>query len=145
MQMNRQCGDCTKCCEGHLVGEALGKSFFKSKPCHFVAIGNGCTVYEERPKNPCASYKCEWLINPEIPEYMKPNLINTIIEKRKTKSGIEYLNVVEAGAVLKAGVLSNLLLHALGNRINIAWEVEGGKNWIGSEKFLEEMDKAHTV
>ena len=143
--MKRQCGDCTKCCEGNLLGEALGKTFFRSKPCHFVAIGQGCTVYAQRPKEPCVTYKCEWLTNPDIPEWMKPNLINTIIDKRKTKSGIEYLNVIEAGAVLKAGVLSNLLLYALGNRINIAWEVEGGKNWIGSQEFLEEMNVIQTI
>ena len=115
------------------MGEALGKTFFKSKPCHFVEIGVGCTVYAKRPKDPCVTYKCQWLVNPDIPEYMKPNLINTIIDKRKTKSGIEYLNVLEAGATLDAGVLSNLLMHALGNKINIAWEIKGGKNWIGSE------------
>lgn len=141
--MKRDCGDCTKCCEGYLSGEALGKTFFRSKPCHFVAIGQGCTVYAQRPKNPCVSYKCEWLTNLDIPEWMKPNLINTIIDKRKTPSGIEYINIVEAGAVLKAGVLSNLLLYALGNKLNIAWEVEGGKNWIGSEEFLEDMNKTN--
>lgn len=141
--MKRDCGDCTKCCEGYLSGEVLGKTFFRSKPCHFVAIGQGCTVYAQRPKNPCVSYKCEWLTNLDIPEWMKPNLINTIIDKRKTPSGIEYINIVEAGAVLKAGVLSNLLLYALGNKLNIAWEVEGGKNWIGSEEFLEDMNKTN--
>jgi hypothetical protein len=76
---------------------------------------------------------------------MKPNLINTIIDKRKTKSGIEYLNVVEAGETLKAGVLSNLLLYALGNGLNLLWEVEGGKNWIGSEEFLKDMSKIDEV
>lgn len=138
--MNRECGDCTKCCEGHLSGEALGKTFFRSKPCHFVAIGQGCTVYEQRPTNPCAAYKCEWLTNPDIPEWMKPNLINTIIDKRKTKSGIEYLNILEAGDVLKAKVLSNLVVYSLSNNINIVYEIEGGKNWIGSPEFLKEFN-----
>ena len=141
--MKRQCGDCTKCCEGNLSGEALGKTFFRSKPCHFVAIGQGCTVYAQRPKDPCVTYKCEWLTNPDIPEWMKPNLINTIIDKRKTKSGIEYMNVIEAGGKLEARVLSNLILYVLSNRINIAWEVEGGKNWVGSEEFLQDMNEAN--
>lgn len=143
--MSRQCGDCTKCCEGYLVGEALGKTFFRGKPCHFVAIGTGCTVYAKRPKDPCVTYKCQWLVNSDIPEYMKPSLIDTIIDKRKTKSGIEYLNVIEAGTTLSAGVLSNLLMYALGNKINISWEIEGGKNWIGSEEFLQDMNEATTV
>jgi len=145
IKLDRECGTCTKCCEGHLNGTALGKNFFRSKPCHFVSIGQGCTVYEQRPENPCITYKCQWLVNSDIPEYMKPNLINTIIDKRKTKSGIEYLNVVEAGETLKAGVLSNLLLYALGNGLNLLWEVEGGKNWIGSEEFLKDMSKIDEV
>ena len=139
--MQRKCEDCTKCCEGSLSGEALGKTFSRGRPCHFVAIGSGCTVYAQRPKDPCATYKCEWLTNPELPEWMKPSLVDTIVDKRKTSSGIEYLNVIEAGSVLTARVLSNLLLYALSNSINIAWEVEGGKNWIGSQEFLEDMGK----
>jgi hypothetical protein len=141
--MSRECGTCTKCCEGYLTASVFGKNFFKGKPCHFVSIGQGCTVYEQRPKDPCAIYKCEWLTNPDIPEWMKPNLINTIIDKRKTKSGIEYLNVMEAGATLEAKVLSNLIVHCLSNRINISWEVEGGRNWVGSEEFLQDMNEAN--
>lgn len=70
---------------------------------------------------------------------MKPNLINTIIDRRATKSGIEYLNVIEAGDVLKAGVLSNLIMYALSSNLNIAWEVEGARHWVGSENFLSDM------
>ena len=64
--MKRECGTCTKCCEGWLTGEALGHNFYPGKPCHFLAVNKGCTVYAKRPKDPCSSYKCAWLANEDI-------------------------------------------------------------------------------
>ena len=62
----RSCGSCTKCCEGWLSGEALGHKFYPGKPCHFIAIGKGCSVYAKRPQEPCVSYKCGWISNEAV-------------------------------------------------------------------------------
>lgn len=137
--MNRKCGDCTKCCEGYLLGEAKGKSFYKGKPCHFVAIGKGCTIYRERPVNPCASYKCAWLTDENLPEWFKPNEINAIVDVR-TVNNIQFLNVVEAGEKLKVEVLSWLIVYALSNGLNLHWTIDGGPNYLGSKEFLDAMN-----
>lgn len=138
--MKRGCESCTKCCEGYLSGEAKGKSFYPGKPCHFISIGKGCSIYTTRPNDPCAIFKCEWLINNEIPEWMKPNEINAIITTSKIKDKeIYYLNVVEAGEPLRSDVLTQLILYTLSNNLNFAWQINGGKNWIGSPEFLEAM------
>ncbi len=42
----RSCSDCTKCCEGSLSGEVFGKTFYSGKPCHFVKLNEGCSVYK---------------------------------------------------------------------------------------------------
>ena len=130
----RECGTCTKCCEGHLTGEALGHTFYGGKPCHFIAIGTGCTVYEKRPKDPCVSYKCGWLINPDIPEWMKPSDINAIIDMRQIDVH-QYLNLKEAGSPMQSRVLSWFFQYILKNGTNALWEVEGGKSWVGSPEF----------
>jgi hypothetical protein len=135
----RACGTCTKCCEGYLAGEALGHTFFQGKPCHFIAIGKGCSVYAKRPKDPCQSYKCEWLTNVNIPEWMKPNDIDAIIDMRKIE-GIEYLSIKEAGSPMQARVLSWIFQYALNNNLNIKWEIDGGINWVGSPDFIALMD-----
>lgn len=138
--MSRSCGDCTKCCEGYLTGSAHGKPFFPGRPCHFLTIGKGCTIYPKRPKDPCVNYACEWLANDEIPEWMKPNEINAIITKRKFKeSGIEYWDLIEAGETLRANVLSWLIMYALEKGMNFRWMINGGQHWIGSQEFLEAM------
>lgn len=136
--MKRSCGTCTKCCEGWLKGEALGYRFHQGKPCHFVSIGKGCTVYEKRPKDPCSTYTCSWLKNEEIPEWMKPSEINAILDFQIT-DGVEYMRVTEAGLVLDSRVLTWVIQYALSKNINLTWTVNGWKSWIGSTEFNELM------
>ena len=108
----RQCGSCTKCCEGYLEGSVLGHSFFPGKPCHFVTIGQGCTQYAKRPKDPCQVYKCSWVTDMELPEWMKPDKINAIVDVRDI-NGIAYLQVHETGGILRSDVLSWLIKYVL--------------------------------
>jgi hypothetical protein len=131
----RSCGTCTKCCEGYLPGSAHGITFYPGKPCHFVSIGKGCSSYANRPEDPCKTYKCSWISNDQIPEWMRPEYINAIIDER-TVEEIPYLNVKEAGSTLNAKVLTWLIQYAMSNNLNILWEVEGSKNTLGSSEFL---------
>lgn len=140
MDNKRTCGDCTKCCEGWLDGEALGYKFYQGKPCHFVSIGKGCTVYAKRPKDPCASYKCGWLLNTDIPEWMKPEQINAIISFKEVEK-IPYVILVEAGETLDSKVLSWLFKYVLEHNFNFVWQIAGGINWIGSPEFTEAFSK----
>jgi hypothetical protein len=134
----RTCGTCTKCCEGWLSGEALGHKFYGGKPCHFIAIGKGCTVYAQRPKDPCVSFKCGWLSNADIPEWFKPDEINAIIKFDEVK-GIPRITLIEAGGILESKVLSWFIQYALSKQLNFAWQINGGINWIGSPEFNQAM------
>ncbi len=136
----RSCGDCTKCCEGWLSGEALGHTFYPGKPCHFIAIGKGCTVYAKRPKEPCQTYKCAWLADEDIPEWMKPSEINAIFTHKEV-NGIPYLHLKEAGSELSSKVLSWAIVYCLSKGMNLYWEINGGPNYIGSTDFLKEIEK----
>ena len=142
--MKRECGSCTKCCEGTLIGEALGHSFFLGKPCHFVAIGKGCTVYAKRPQDPCVTYKCEWLVNPNIPEWLKPDAVNVIIDQREIE-GQTYLNLREAGATVSSKVLNWFIQYVLQNQLNAVWQVEGGNYWMGNAEFVKLQDSLQKV
>lgn len=133
----RTCGDCTKCCEGWLEGEALGHKFFSGRPCHFIAIGKGCTVYAKRPKDPCQTYKCAWLVDENIPEWMKPSEIDAIVDYRNTHNGIPYMSINEAGSILSSQVLTWAIQTALTNNLNLLWKINGGAHWIGSPEFIE--------
>jgi hypothetical protein len=142
VELKRNCGTCTKCCEGWLSGSALGHSFYTGKPCHFIAIGKGCSVYDKRPKDPCVVYNCGWLTNADLPEWMKPNEINAIIDFKKIKNtDIEYIRVVEAGETLRSDVLSWLISYSLLKRYNLYWTVNEANYWQGTTEFCEIASK----
>ncbi len=134
----RSCGTCTKCCEGWLTGEVLGHKFYGGKPCHFISIGKGCSVYAQRPKDPCVSFKCGWLASPDIPEWFKPDEINAIVKFDEVE-GIPRVTLIEAGEVLQSRVLNWFILYGLNNKLNFAWQVQGELHWIGSPEFNKVM------
>jgi len=132
---NRNCNGCTKCCDGWLSSNIYGYDMSIGKPCHFVK-SDGCSIYNERPQNPCKIFKCEWLINLEIPEWLYPKKSNVIITK-KYISNICYLDIIEAGKKLSVETLNWILLMSINNQINVLYQINGGKNWIGSKDFCE--------
>lgn len=129
----RTCDDCSKCCEGWLNGDAHGHVFYPGRPCHFFA--NGCSIYADRPAEPCRSYRCAWLESDELPMWMRPDLCKAIVTKR-VQDGIEFYDVLEAGQVMDAKVLSWFVLWALNTQRNLSYAVNGIRNRIGSPEFL---------
>ena len=134
MTIQRSCDGCSKCCEGWVSGKAYQYDFYASKPCHFLC--NGCTIYEDRPEDPCKSYKCAWLESDELPMWMRPDLSNAIVTRRFNEK-IEYYDLIETGEKLDSVVLSWFIMWALNNRKNLMYTIQGGRNRIGSPEFLE--------
>lgn len=130
----RSCGTCAKCCEGWLQGEAFGHKFYRGRPCFF--LNKTCTIYDKRPDDPCRSYKCAWLDEPQFPEWMKPDLVNVIIN-RAEDNNIKYYALIESGSVLDVKVLSWMVQWALNTGHNLLYYIDGGVNRIGSKEFLE--------
>ena len=137
----RSCGTCTKCCDGNLSGIIFGREMMPGKPCHFVATGQGCTIYDKRPVSPCQEYKCLWLMNEEVPAWLKPSLSNIIIDNQ-TIGGIDYVRAIEAGTTMTAEVLTWVVQFAIKNGYNLMWKVKGTKFWIGSAEFNELMQSS---
>lgn len=132
---DRSCDGCTKCCEGWLHGEAYSHKFWRGRKCHYLC-NKKCSIYENRPPYPCRTFKCQWLINKNVPQWMKPDHVNAILVSRKN-NGFEYLEVNEAGEKLKSEVLSWAIMYALQHKINLLYMLDGGFNRIGSEEFLK--------
>lgn len=138
----RSCGSCTKCCDGWLHGEAHGHRFWPGRPCHFVGE-SGCSIYKDRPHDPCKTYSCEWLINDDIPLWMKPDKINAILTKKR-KKGVEYVEVSEAGEKLRVEVLDWLVFYGIAKKKNIKYYLSGTFNKLGfgdlEDKFLNDRE-----
>ena len=134
----RSCGTCTKCCEGWLSANILGEWMQPGIPCQFAQRGKGCAIYENRPKDPCVGYSCLWLKDTSIPEWLKPELTNVIIDEHFV-GDIPYIRATEAGATIGSDVLTWLIKYAKVNNKNLYWEVSGGKHWIGTREFQAAM------
>ena len=130
----RSCGTCTKCCEGWLEGEALGYKFGNGKACGAVTIGKGCNSYALRPKEPCATYQCGWMSNIDIPDWLKPDQSNVIINYAIIE-GVPFIRLIEAGQTLSSKALSWVLKYALSQQLNLAWAIDEELHWIGSMEF----------
>jgi hypothetical protein len=53
----RTCGSCTACCKTHQILE-IGK--FGGIWCEHCTIGQGCSIYPDRPEE-CRAFECQWL------------------------------------------------------------------------------------
>lgn len=136
----RECGSCTKCCEGTLSGNVRGIDYGIGKPCFFVSIGKGCNIYEDRPYSPCKTYTCAWLDYDFLPYWMKPNEIDILCNIRQTpKIKIDYLEVLEAGSDMKANVLNWFIQYAKKNNLNLYYTIKGEPHFYGSEEFTDEF------
>lgn len=136
--MSRTCGTCTKCCDGTLSGEINGYPMYLGRPCHFLKIGQGCTIYSDRPQEPCRRYECAWISDTEIPDFMKPEVSNCILDYR-VHNGIRYLRLVESDKPYTAEILSWCIEYAKSKNLNFEWTVAGKSYWIGDAGFFESM------
>ena len=90
----------------------------------------GCSIYENRPIDPCRNFKCEWIENNNIPEWMKPSVSNVIIYKR-VEQDKELLEFTEAGSRLDSRVLSWIFMNFVDEKIgNVKYQLDGGWNYI---------------
>jgi len=133
IKSERQCGTCTKCCQGHLVLDIFGKRW-SGRPCQFVG-DNGCTIYEDRPKNPCKVFKCEWLKDTDyvFPEWLQPNKSGFMLMWKKNKE-IPYLLAVKCGEIDEKSLLW-LMTFVNENNINLEILTPGKKHRIGSKQY----------
>ncbi len=134
----RSCGDCTACCEGWLSAEINGHEMYPGKPCHFVEQGKGCTIYKDRPKEPCKNFACMWKVDKNIPEHFKPSISGTILAKQEI-DGIPYLAAVPAGKEINPELLSWLVTFGTANKINIRWDAGNRPFFIGFPDFSQKM------
>lgn len=101
----RECGDCTACCEGFLVGNAHGNRFGNYKPCIFL-VKNICAIYKDRPTS-CHSYQCAWTQH-LLPDWMKPNLCGVLVSVETEPSGQQFLRVIEMRETIDYSVYAEI-------------------------------------
>ena len=136
---SRECGSCTKCCEGYNSGSAHGIKFGNIQGrfvlCHFLEIGLGCTIYEDRPKHPCQMYKCHWLTTPDVPEHFKPEISHIMATRR----GQSYIVLTNAGPNPNSEVIEWYKVWCSENDFNLAYSQNGQDHFFGNPDFVKMM------
>jgi hypothetical protein len=136
--IERDCSGCTACCDGWLSGVAHGISFFPGRRCHFVHE-SGCSIYQDRPVDPCKTYQCQWLLDNNMPHWMKPSISKVVLTERVTNSGLAYVDMTECGTKVDSSILSWVIQYYLNRGVNLVYAVNGGRNFMGSPEFVGEM------
>ena len=135
----RECGTCTKCCEGWLFANIRGHRMFPGKPCFFVEQGVGCRDYANRPKNPCISFSCGWKEIAEMPEKFKPEKSGVIVQLIK-ENNIELIVITEAPLEPSIEMLSWMIEYVKLNKLNLLWSIKDKHYWLGSDEFSKLME-----
>lgn len=131
----RSCEDCTKCCEGWLSADVNGEMMYPGKPCKSVEVGVGCTIYKDRPKDPCKEFECSWKASDFVPEEFSPKATGQIISTQVI-DGISFLSLTYAGKALEVGLLSWFVTFVVGRQLNAEWTVDGATHAMGSMEFM---------
>ena len=139
---SRNCGPCTACCDGWMSSETLEMS--AGRACKHRVEG-GCSIYENRPDDPCKVFRCAWLSSPsDYDESMRPDLIGTIILNDRPWQNWQTLRLVPIGEKVPDRILKHMISFASTQSLPLLWlnwELEGGEyvgysnHAIGPEDF----------
>ena len=140
----KECGTCTKCCEGWLGANIRGHDMYPGKPCFFVEIGKGCKDYENRPKEPCKNFSCGWTDIEDMPEEFRPE-VSGVIMHFKENNGNRYIGLSKAPNNPTEQYLSWAIVYARSRNVNILWHIDHKSWWLGNEEFCKQMLMQHPV
>jgi hypothetical protein len=75
----RTCDECTACCDGWLKINVYGTHVYPGMPCRHSS-SHGCTIYDDRPRDPCREFICGWLTpTSPLPDWMRPDKAQVIM------------------------------------------------------------------
>lgn len=139
--MAKECGTCTKCCEGWLSATIKGHDMYPGKPCYFVEISKGCRIYKDRPEDPCKKFACSWIQIEDMPDEFKPEKTGVIMH---WKNDGGYWVISKAPNNPTADFLSWAIIYARSRNQNIVWYIDQKSFWLGDTIFRKEMEMKHS-
>lgn len=100
----RKCDECTACCEGWLRAESLDMR--PGKACKHKIAG-GCAIYPDRPEEPCKTFRCGWLSEPDLlDEELRPDKCGAILLSDRPAAGYEVWRLVPVGQAVSQETLN---------------------------------------
>jgi hypothetical protein len=136
--MKRECGECTRCCEGWLTGTIRGHDMCPGTKCHFL-VKDRCSIYADRPQEPCRVFNCGWLQNADVPDWLYPLISKVIIKERfwGENNDKKWWQLTDCGQSIDAATLAWFAEHNNKTGISMSYfcEETGAVHAIGSPEF----------
>jgi hypothetical protein len=133
----KECGTCTKCCEGWTTHTVYGHHAYPGNPCYFLEQGKGCKIYQDRPEHPCKEFFCVWIRKEELDESLKPENNGILSSKRGIRdTNITYIQITPAPNNPDRQYLDIMKRYDE----NILWSIDNKKYWEGTEEFCQIME-----
>ena len=134
----RACGSCTACCDGWVAGEIRGYPMHPGRACHFRGEGC-CTIYAERPRDPCREFVCGWLAaGSPFPEEFRPDRLGVLIVPTRWRDRLAYI-LVNAGRDPDDALLAWMQAFGLRTQTPFFYERGGERFGFGPPEFQREM------
>ena len=90
--MTKNCDGCIACCNGTLVANIHGEEVNRSHPCSHICYEHmNCSQYHNRPPV-CSTFKCLWLTQDDMPEWLKPSESGVLLLHRKGYVEVHSVN-----------------------------------------------------
>ncbi|HUL94352.1 MAG TPA: hypothetical protein VLV56_18615 [Burkholderiales bacterium] len=136
----RSCGPCTACCDGWVRGTIRGHEMMPGTPCHFrqeITDNCGCSIYKDRPRDPCRNFVCEWLAaDSPFPDSFRPDLLKVIITRLRWRNTRPFM-LIPAGRPTDPALLQWMRDLALRTGQPLVYEEHGNRVGFGPPEFTE--------
>ena len=114
-----RCGGCTACCEGWLRADELDMR--PGKACKHKAE-SGCAIYLDRPEDPCRTFKCGWLREPDLfDEDLRPDKCGAILLTDRGAAGYDVWRLAPVGRAVPERTLNRFFEMARSIKMPIMW------------------------
>ena len=138
--MKKECGTCTKCCDGTVAGVIKGHKMFPGKPCFFLG-DNGCNDYKNRPIFPCRMYQCLWLSDESVPDFVKPENSKAILDIEEFEN-VKYLRINKGAEKYNESLIEYAKDYANKNNLTLIWTDNNNvQNFIGDKGLVDKIQK----
>ena len=109
-------------------------------PCHFRGDGC-CTIYDNRPQNPCRSFVCGWLqTGSPFPEEYRPDRLGVLIVRTQWRNAPAYI-LRAAGRDPDESLLDWMRAYSRATGYPFFYEERGERLGYGPAEFLAEMSR----
>jgi hypothetical protein len=123
-----------------MIATIRGHDMKPGTPCHFLGA-EGCTIYDERPHDPCRTFYCAWRLegNP-FPDAFRPDRIGAIVLALRWRERPAYCVIIDAREP-GAGVLDWMRAYSNTSGTPFVVRLAGRELAYGPPEFQQEVQE----